>query len=378
MNPLFRHASKAIQAAALREFRSTSAGKLLKEIDRLKGTAIGSTQLAGVARHLKSVGSKYSLMRQLQQTDAGRALSEIQKYAKGGWKDKLLDEALGALGPVGGLIQSMLRPGGKALSGIDKELGAAASLLRAFGYEVIPPPHKRSGMKGKADAARELLESLGFTVTPPSQTSIERPKPKTPKKRQAWEIMVGGRRRSYKLDDPTVTGEMIGVQSSNVHSIGYMFNWANPMQGILKVRFLQSVGGGKKSAGALYYYGTPARGVHPDVFNAFLDASSKGEFVWDRLRVRGSVTGHQYHYELKGISGGYVPRKATRYGENEYYIQRSVKTTSGRELTSSLPDEMVGRLPSPRYSPSGMFVPTPNRGEPNRGGPNRGRPNRGR
>jgi hypothetical protein len=36
-----------------------------------------------------------------------------------------------------------------------------------------------------------------------------------------------------------------------------------------------------------------------------------GSWVWDALRIRGTVSGHQKDYELVGIMGNYVPRKAT-------------------------------------------------------------------
>ena len=60
--------------------------------------------------------------------------------------------------------------------------------------------------------------------------------------------------------------EMIAVKSSNVHSIGYE-------NGTLYVRFL---------TGALYeYYDVPGA-----EYDAFLNAPSKGRFVYYRLRGR--------------------------------------------------------------------------------------------
>lgn len=60
--------------------------------------------------------------------------------------------------------------------------------------------------------------------------------------------------------------KMIRVQSSDVHSIGYEC-------GTLYVRFLN---------GGLYAYD----GVPEDVFEAFLNAPSKGKFVHQRLKGR--------------------------------------------------------------------------------------------
>lgn len=188
-------------------------------------------------------------------------------------------------------------------------------------------------------------------------------------------IQIGMQSRQYDSDDPVFSGEMVPVDSSNVHSIGYIFNAANPTQGTLKVRYLQDKPGshGKKSGpGPLYYYSP----INPAVFDSFVQAASKGRFVWDRLRIRGTVSGHRVPYELKGIVNGYVPRKATRYGQNEYFIGRRIHVqsqTTGerRHFTSSLPDEFVQNLGANRRGPN---FPAPPRGTPNRGRPNRGRP----
>lgn len=76
---------------------------------------------------------------------------------------------------------------------------------------------------------------------------------------------------------------------------------------------------GKSNArGPMYaYYNVP-----PGVFTRMQQASSKGKFVWDKLRIRGTIYGHQYRYSLVqgavitsgGASGTYIPRKATKKG----------------------------------------------------------------
>ena len=73
------------------------------------------------------------------------------------------------------------------------------------------------------------------------------------------------------------------------------------------------------------YYDVPAT-----VYTQFKSAASAGKFVWDRLRVRGTIHGHQYQYRLvsgqvsiqQGVSGVYIPRKATKRG----LMVRSVAT----------------------------------------------------
>lgn len=187
------------------------------------------------------------------------------------------------------------------------------------------------------------------------------------------EARAGGRTMWIQPDDPMITGEMIQVESSNVHSIG--FDWdGNSQHGTLKIRFLQSdrrQGRKGQAAGPLYEY----ENVHPYVFESMRTADSKGSFVWDRIRIRGTVSGHRYRYKLVGISQGYVPRQAKAYGQGgnrkEYFIGRqvngrNVRTGEQRTFTSALPDRLVGR-----YQPELQALAS--RGMPNRGQPNRGR-----
>ena len=243
-------------------------------------------------------------------------------------------------------------------SNLDAAIRDAIGLLESQGYTVNAPGTQP--------------ESFGFRPADESASSVRfEPKVEMP---GGGDVVVGGRRRAANPNDPVFTGEMIPVESSNVHSIGFIWNTDDPMKGTLKVRFLHSAkGGNKKGPGPLYHYD----GVHPDVFDAFIRANSKGGFVWDRLRIRGTVTGHRFHYELKGITNGYVPRKATRIGKNEYFVGRSAKFRNKngevREFSSSLPDQFVQNLgggPGNRRRGPGGFVPA----EPNRGRPNRGRP----
>lgn len=368
-SPLFRNALKHIQDQARREFRRTTAGNLLTELEKtLRGGRSSQQKLKSLSRKLSRLSGRNILQELSRGTEVGRLVGDVQKYAKGSDQRRLLDEILGSLGPLGDLFQALLRPRGRSQESISlrRELAAAKGLLQAFGSEVIAPPGKRTGFTGKAKAAQELLESLGFTVTPPPAAKTKRPKPRrtragTPRK--TVDIQIGSRKRRYRWDDPILSGEMITVASSNVHSIGFLFNHEEATKGTLKVRFLQqSRGRTTKGPGPLYHY----YDVHPDVFGEFRKAASKGEFVWDRLRIRGTVSGHRFHYDLKGITGGHVPRKATRFEENEYFVgrrlkARSTRTYRTRTFESELPDRLVRRL-----------------GEPNRGKPNRGRASRER
>jgi hypothetical protein len=243
----------------------------------------------------------------------------------------------------------MMRPGGQRLtSNADRELAAMEAMvnyLRQRQFTVIPPDRT-------AEREAQYREQQ-------PQTDYGYRQQQQPGSR--FGIPAGG----YPANDAVMTGEMIRVSSSNVHSIGFRWNEANPTKGTLMVRYLEAEPHSKtaKHGGSTYAY----HDVHPQVFKAFQAAASKGKFVWDRLRIRGSVTGKQYDYRLIGLgSSGHVPRQATRFGQNQYYIGRSVQTANGQTMRSRLPDERVGRA-RPRQ---------PGQGLPYNGravGPNQGR-----
>lgn len=365
---IFANAVRLFRQTARREFEASEAGRFVSELSRLRrGGTVSDSTVRKVSRQLQRLSMRGVLGR-------GELGQLAEQYARRGSGDGL-GEVARLLGPIGSFLKSLIRPGGSPLAGLDAELEGAANLLRAFGWKVQKPSGGgRSSRKGSVEAAQSFLESLGFTVTPPGQspppgsagTGRGRGGRGRGASEPAWTVSVPGRERKYLPNDPILTGKMIDVSSSNVHSIGFLWNWDDPPKGTLMVRFLQERGSGrsrKTSPGPTYYY----YGIAPELFDAFETASSKGEFVWDKLRVRGTVSGHQYHYELKGITG-YVPRKATRFGNKEYFIGRSIeaqnrRTGELRRFESVLPDQFVGYV---------------DRGEPDRGGPDRGTPNRGR
>lgn len=109
--------------------------------------------------------------------------------------------------------------------------------------------------------------------------------------------------------------EMTPVSSSNVHSIGY-----SEAKLELRVRFLATKGDGSRSGpGPLYaYYGVPKR-----VWEILRNAGSVGAAVWDKLRIRGTVAGHQFDYRLIGVGDDEnVPRKQTGAGLNPREIEQ--------------------------------------------------------
>jgi hypothetical protein len=164
---------------------------------------------------------------------------------------------------------------------------------------------------------------------------------------------------------------MIPVTSSNVHSIGFAFNLDRPLNSKLIIRYKQKDrrGGPGTVGGPTYEYDD----VHPDWFDSLQQAGSKGKWVWDQLRIRGTVAGHQYRYNLTRAAQGYLPRRAIV----SMGIQRLIRRTrtavypDGRTevLRSPLPNQVIGR-----YSPSAH---RPNVGNMDRGRIERGIPNRG-
>lgn len=158
-------------------------------------------------------------------------------------------------------------------------------------------------------------------------------------------------------DDPEQVHESkwspeVPVESSNVHS----YSWekqGNEGQGNMIVRYKNKEGG----SGPVYrYIGTPR-----SVYEGMEAAPSKGGFVWDRLRVRGSKVAHQYPFSLAGTGAtDYIPRAASlrRGFKGEHYIERSFQ---GRK-SELAPGTTTGR-PAERldgYDPGKLtFKPSP-------------------
>lgn len=385
MNPLFRNATRALKDALRREFRAGQIGQLVRKLEREK------SKRGGVKKFMREAARK------IHGPLSGRTQSPLpgfDRYAKQQKQTQVIEQIYSALGPLGDVIRAFMRPQGRALtSNSQREASAASAFLKSLGFEVIPPPPKRGGKRAELKAVGEYLGKLGFKIVPDkpaltpaagqaagpqykplpgwaqrahAQQAKSKPHPvmRQEKVRKTIDVDFGdGKQRRVKLDDPILTGAMIPVVSSNVHSIGFDINTHSPAIGTLKVRFLQTFGahGGGKVAGALYeYYNVPT-----EVFRRFQKAASKGKFVWDNLRIRGTVSGHKFDYSLQGISRGYVPRKATLTGQGEAFVKRTFlgkhHRTGEVRLFQSRDTELVRPFTNGRP------------GEPNRGRPNRGR-----
>lgn len=238
-----------------------------------------------------------------------------------------------------------------------REVSTVANLLNQLSPQLFgndPPSPEQSG---------------GIPVErEPSTRRIAREQPETYEGMRLLEngqveIRTSNFRGQYDPDDYEITGEMMPVTSSNVHSIGFQFNLQNPLKSTLLVRYLQGGNGGAaKTKGPLYGYAN----VHPKLFREFVIANSKGKFVWDELRIRGTIAGSQYRYTLLGIVGNNVPRRALVVNGMQILKRRTKVAADGsRTVRSRLQSQVVG-----------PYRPRSNR--PNVGNPNRAVPNRGR
>ena len=368
-SPLFKNTDAALKKAARAEHNSSELGKLIKKSQRIlsgKGSKRESTKFYNELDRLSKSGT---LRKLAERSNISKVRGTVDRYAKGvseQMKQELLGELFTSLGPLGELVEALVRPRGKKMTTeLDQELGAAAALVREFGGFATLPSDKAKNRK-----MVKYLQDQGYTVVKPvRQRNPNMPKTEArviaPTKkgtaRKVIDIKVGNRNRRFKVTDPLITGAMIAVESSNVHSIGFDIEPSRTHIGTLKVRFLGRTRSGASFPGPMYhYYGVPI-----DIFMDFREADSKGMYHWDKIRIEGTLSGHQYDYRLAGISRGYVPRKATIKGGAEWYVTRQFvgKDSKMQEKGCSSGGDMSVRN-----------VGEPNRGRPKTGAANRGRP----
>jgi hypothetical protein len=192
------------------------------------------------------------------------------------------------------------------------------------------------------------------------------------------QIETLGRDDSY---DPELWAQLQGrevrVESSNVYS--YFWQPETPQKGILFVTFLDWEPGTKQKdrsgPGSTYaYYDVPS-----NVFAAFEEEakSSPGGAVWDNLRVRGTMHGHQMRYRLIQVAGDYVPRKAVYKGFAERTLVSPGVRPQFRKSTFRRSESRAGH-PAKQFFKRSTLARSGRGSAIKRGEPNRGKPNRGR
>jgi hypothetical protein len=324
-SPLFRQASRAIQREARRAFDQSDFGRLTRQVRQIVGSRTEQTrtqrQVGDLLRnHVNFTPEKAA--RQLMGADFGALVREVQRYSRQGGGRQILGDFLKSLGPAGSMIKALvdgLGGGQRQGQAVARQITSAANLLRSFGFEILPLGRNGFPTLGDvnrgASAACEYLESLGYEVSSPEEQEAARrcgesilpqPEPNT----YHVDLPFGTTTRRFLASHPIVTGKMVrATGSSNVWAFGYAFN-----EGALYVRFAKKGQGGVPSGpGPLYRY----PGVTPDQFLSMLNAGSKGMWIWDNLRIRGTIPGQQKDYELletvptPAYPEAYVPRKAT-------------------------------------------------------------------
>lgn len=342
-----------LQREAVKAFRATKAGKLLLNTKRQVESGKATVKYLQSQGRRLSAATGLSTARELM---SAMGMSEeydlIERYAG---KENVLKRLGKWLGAPGKLISSILTGGKRRGPSIkqEAEFEVAINLLEAAGYTVSKPGGK--GLPGwkalSGQSAAILQQALDYEAGKTSEQNkvasdwirrLNNPEPVTLQLQPAMQFTGGA-------------PEMISVNSSNVHSIG--FAPETDYTGTLFVRYLADLGEGKRGGpGSLYeYYNVPIT-----LFNRFRIASSKGGFVWDELRIRGTVSGHQFNYDLAGITGNYVPRRAQlKYVRGprgglvaaEHFVPRghTIGEIQGgrmqmKRLRSQLPEQRVGRF----------------------------------
>jgi len=260
---------------------------------------------------------------------------------------RALNRLIHTLGPMGNLISGFLPQNNEI-----PDRAAIRAITRAIRWKLGDAFSEGIGFPAPAQIPGGPRRLRGLPAQPQQ----------SPETMGARPLRAAPRRRAFGFngdpDAPEYHGVMIPVASTNVHSIGFEWNDANPSKGTLLVRFWHK-SGGTAEPGARYAY----HGVHPAVFDSMRAASSKGKFVWDRLRVRGTVSGHRYQFDLNQVHrSGYVPRRAARYGDREYFVGRQINATNtrtgqSRTFTSGHPDQFVRQVKSVQIMPGGRRIP---------------------
>lgn len=212
-------------------------------------------------------------------------------------------------------------------SAVTKKLGDVGQLLSAL----FRPFGAKSVSEEVAAAVEAEMRKMGQQVQEPQPLPVRPPVPG-----------IGGRQPAeiddwrYEQNDPPILEGPFLVKSSNVYSIAFEFVNGTSL-GNLIVTFLGGDSKNRHGAGASYRY----KGITHFQFEDFLTAASAGGWVWDHLRLRGSVVGHQVDFEIvsKGNLAS-VPR-ASQIKRGQVGSFFSPRTLNGER--SALPERHIGK-----------------------------------
>ena len=282
-----------------------------------------------------------------------RALRGILRHATAQTQQSagLVSRLLGSLGLPGRTIAEWLRSreGRQSLRPIEEQIEAALRRVEDLHPEQLPTSPEAAGgrrIPDRPEVSTPQPPPNRLPPAPPAQSPDDNsPHPNVRILPNGdWRIRGPGYLRTLRADHPALTGRMVPVTSSNVHSIGYEFNFDRPTRGNLIVRYYQrNRHGSGRVAGPTYQY----LRVHPDFFDdLWIQATSKGKWIWDNMRIRGTVAGHQYSYNLARAAQNYLPRRA-RVVSGRQVFERRRRTAVRRDgttytLTSPLATQYVG------------------------------------
>jgi hypothetical protein len=355
---LFQRTNSATARNARRIWKQTSSSQAIEQMVAALGGRVGAAStvfqqaLKEWQQHSRWTDSTIA---RLAGADFGSVIREVQRTLRqGGIAGQLVSEVLGALGPVGNLIDTLVTSQRSQANSLNADVESAMQFLDAMAPDTLSGPGRRAAKSGRhtrtvaqqIESAVEFLQSQGYEVTAPAELAAEAEKPvypagspitKSAGRSSDVEVDIDGTKKTFPADHPIVTGNYVQCGSSNVHSFAYQLQGSR-----LLVRYLPSAAEGR-GKGTLYAY----ENVPPRKFLALLNAGSKGGWIWDNLRIRGTVSGHQHDYRLVAVTGGYVPRKATYGPRGEMYVTREMQfrnlaTKQFRVLKSALPPGPVG------------------------------------
>ncbi|MBE41824.1 MAG: hypothetical protein CL480_11045 [Acidobacteria bacterium] len=257
---------------------------------------------------------------------------------KGGGQSKggmfrQLGRKFGPFGELIGMVADVLSGGEKPRQ---REIEDAVRILTEEGFNVTPGG-RRAVPESDIPHAPSVIRPR--QSQPPSVTTRRQPSPLRVRGEDTWPdesvittlpTRVRGAFDHVPSDVQGLSPEIETPESSNVYSVQYdytsglmyvRFNAASPVIGY---KDMTSICSGQQyrcgirphAPGPLYSYGGAGRRIPENKFEEFVSAASKGQWVWENLRVCGSQWQHRFPYTLTDVPGGfqYIPRKATRRG----------------------------------------------------------------
>lgn len=280
------------------------------------------------------------LTRSEQRQIVQNALRSLRGRRPSGGLFRELGRRYGPFGELLGMVADILGAGSRPGR---RDLEQAVRLLTEEGFQVEPgmplppghPPEPPVSQPAPPVARPRVPEPPPISRSGGRQQATRRPSraPAEPwPAEHGVEILPARIRGAYDYiptEYDEISPEIETPDSSNVYSIQYDYG-----EGVLYVRFkadakpigykkMVSSCSGKPykvsirphTPGPLYSYGGRGTRITPEQFQAFIEAASSGQWVWQNLRVCGSDWQHQVPYTLTSVPpGGNIPRKATRRG----------------------------------------------------------------